>query len=1017
MKLTMRSCFSLGLLVFSLCAVAIAAPHSNHGLIGRKPNDYIIKRDDNGLQSVVTWDDHSLLINGERVFIFSGEFHPWRLPVSSLWLDVFEKIKALGFNAVSFYVHWGLVEYKQGDFNFDGHRSYTPFFEAARQAGIYLIARPGPYINAETTGGGFPGWGVRVEGAWRSANETYLEAIKDYVSVVGKMIAKEQITEGGPVILLQPENEFSIGEPYIPWPQSEYMQILQDEFRAAGIVVPLISNDVWGGYGNYVPGSGEGEVDIYGYDGYPLGFDCANPYTWGAWKIPTWYWRDHEDSAPKALNAVMEFQGGAFDPWGGPGYEACSILLNNEFERVFYKNMMAMSTTILNLYMTFGGTNWGGLAYPGVYTSYDYGSAITETRQINREKYSELKLQANFLKVSPAYLTTQPQNILPEAVNGSYSDSQDIAITKLADVVGNKTVFWVTRHSAYNSLAKTSYKLKISTSSGAVSIPQLSGTLTLNGRDSKVHVSDYNFGDKTILYSSGEIFTWEKFSTKHVLVLYGSSGETHETAFTFTENSPAIETLSGTGLTSSQVTKGVAIINYKTSGQTVIQIGDDLLVFLVDRNTAYQFWVPNLPGEGSLANYSTEKSVIVKAGYLIRSAEISGGVLYLKGDVNATTPIEVIADVDVTSVQFNGKNLGVSKSTYGSLLGSIDFSTPTIDLPELSSLDWKYADSLPEISSTYDDSGWASADKTDTPNPRKLTTPTNLYASDYGFHTGNLLWRGHFTATGKENGFNVTVIGGSAFSFSVWLNSDLLGSFYGYDAGSSANKTFTFSALVKGSTNIITILQDNQGLNEDWTGGSEDFKTPRGILNWSFPSSPDTVIAWKLTGNLGGENYIDRVRGPFNEGGLYAERQGWHLPGFDTSKWQERSPFEGIEKGGVGFFKTDFTLNLPTGYDIPLAFTFTNSTATFNFRSQLYVNGYQFGKYVNNVGPQVEFPVPEGIINHQGTNSLGLSIWGLDNTGARLDGLKLVAKAVVATGYGDVVPEEQPVWTARTGAY
>lgn len=203
-----------------------------------------------------------------------------RLPVASLWLDLFEKIKALGFNAVSFYVHWGLVEYKKGDFNFDGIRSYTPFFEAARKSGIYLIARPGPYINAETSGGGFPGWGTRVEGAWRSENATYLEAMKEYVRVIGEIIAPEQITEGGPVILFQPENEFSVGTPWIPWPQARYMEVLQDWYRDAGIVVPMISNDVWGGFANYVPGSGEGQVDIYGYDGYPQGELCTTVATY-----------------------------------------------------------------------------------------------------------------------------------------------------------------------------------------------------------------------------------------------------------------------------------------------------------------------------------------------------------------------------------------------------------------------------------------------------------------------------------------------------------------------------------------------------------------------------------------------------------------------------------------------------------------------------------------------------------------------------------------------------------------
>lgn len=58
------------------------------------------------LQDLVTWDEHSLLIRGERIMLYSGEFHPYRLPVPGLWLDILQKMKALGFNAVSFYTDW-----------------------------------------------------------------------------------------------------------------------------------------------------------------------------------------------------------------------------------------------------------------------------------------------------------------------------------------------------------------------------------------------------------------------------------------------------------------------------------------------------------------------------------------------------------------------------------------------------------------------------------------------------------------------------------------------------------------------------------------------------------------------------------------------------------------------------------------------------------------------------------------------------------------------------------------------
>ncbi|RPA90670.1 hypothetical protein L873DRAFT_1795386 [Choiromyces venosus 120613-1] len=642
--------FSLQLLLFLTPAASVlASPARNYNaatarcLFG-KPENLLSKREDDGLQKFVTWDNHSLFVHRKRVMIWSGEVHPWssmltvllngRLPVAHLWLDIFEKIKALGFNC-------GLVEYKKDDFNFDGIRSYTPFFEATRKAGIYLIARPGPDISAETSGGGFPGWGTRVPGAWRSKNATYLEAMREYVQKIGEIIAPEQITNGGPVILLQPENELSVGNP-IPWPQSKYMQVLQDWYRDAGIVVPTISNDDL--------------IVRIRIPGPITGF----PQTFGKPTLAT--------------------QGGGFDPWGGPGYEECSFLLNHEFERVLYKNQIAFSTTIFNIYMTYGGTNWGGVAYPGVYSSYDYGRPIAETRRIHREKYSELKLEANFLKVSPAYLTTVPQNLIPFSTAGAFTNNPNIAVTETRDVVGNKTVFWVARHTAYNSLEKTNYKLIVATNAGNLTIPRLEGTLTLDGRDSKVHVTDYEFGDKTILYSSGEIFTWKKMGSRHVLILYGGAGERHETA-----------------------------------------------------NIAYRFWVPDLPSDKAkpLPTFSTEESVIVKGTYLIRSATVQGGILKLRGDVNTTETLEIIAN-KVDKVEFNGKSLRTERTPYGTILAKLEYSEPKLQIPDLKHASWKVADSLPEISDKYDDSKWTKADDTNTANPRTLTTPTSLYASDYG---------------------------------------------------------------------------------------------------------------------------------------------------------------------------------------------------------------------------------------------------------------------------------------------
>lgn len=209
--------------------------------------------------------------------IFSGEFHPFRLPVPGLWLDVFQMVKSMGFTGVSFYVDWSLVEGNPGHIITDGIWSLDEFFNAAHQAGIYLIARPGPYINAECTAGGIPGWVLREQATIRSDDPGYLNATANYMSTFGGIIEKSQITHGGPVIMVQPENEYSTWPSVTDFPSDmnrEYMAYVEKQLLDAGITVPLIVNDNEAA-GYWAPGSGLGAVNIYGIDSYPMRYDCG----------------------------------------------------------------------------------------------------------------------------------------------------------------------------------------------------------------------------------------------------------------------------------------------------------------------------------------------------------------------------------------------------------------------------------------------------------------------------------------------------------------------------------------------------------------------------------------------------------------------------------------------------------------------------------------------------------------------------------------------------------------------
>ena len=161
--------------------------------------------------------------------------------------------------------------------------------------------------------------------------------------------------------------------------------------------------------------------------------------------------------------------------------------------------------TVFNIYMTYGGTNWGNLGYLDVYTSYDYAAVITEDRTVSREKYSEAKLIANFVQTSPAYWTAISQN--NHQANGLYTGNSALTVTALFD---DKTKFFIIRHAAYNTSDAIEYRIMLPTSSGNITVPQLGGQLSLHGRDSKFHVSDYDIGGINLLYSTAEIFTWKK---------------------------------------------------------------------------------------------------------------------------------------------------------------------------------------------------------------------------------------------------------------------------------------------------------------------------------------------------------------------------------------------------------------------------------------------------------------------------------------------------------------------------
>jgi beta-galactosidase GanA len=1032
----------------------------------------------------VTYDGYSFQVDGRRVYLWSGEFHYFRLPSPDLWLDIFQKMKAAGFNATSLYFDWDYHSPAPGRYDFTGVRDVDKLLDMAQQAGLYVIARPAPYINAEVDSGGLPGWLTTKDEQNRSADPKFLDYADEWLTQIDRIIARHQLTNGtGSVIAYQVENEYYNGSAA----GRAYMQHLEDKARADGITVPLTGNN------NGTFNSGVGKLDVDGPDSYPQGFNCSNPTRWNG--VPDISY-DHPAGRPLYS---PEFQGGAFDPWGGPGYDKCAQLINDQFANVFYKQNIAVGATAQSFYMTYGGTNWGWLGMPENYTSYDYGAAIRETRQLDPKYYEDKLIGYLTQSVAPLtktdrIMTTPPDNsavvdtarmnpdtgtqfhvvrhanststsvdnthiaidfnavpvqnisytyddtdIPPLQYSGSWShvanqsytggdykntesfsnragDSLTVPFSGTAiRWIGSKTgnhgfadvyldgakVATVDCSGSQNQavlysvsgLADGAHTLKIvvdgahpsNSTDNYVSIdaidlptPQQSGTPTypvvpqqpgtgirLNGRDSHIIVANYKLGDSQLQYSTSEIMTDATIGSRDVAVLYGNSGSDGETVLNYSSK-PDVQAVGGDVSTAWDPATGDLRLNYRHNGLIRVSItgagSRPLLLLLADKATAETFWRQD----------TSSGPVLVRGTHLLRTASsLDGGdTVALTGDNGDDPSVEVFTAAQ--HVTWNGAPVATTVTESGSLAGTIPTAKP-VTLPALTT--WKHREESPEAEPGFDDSSWTVADKMSTFSSSGATTLPVLYADDYGFHTGNTWYRGRFRASGRETGVHlVSDSGGTAQAFSAWLN----GVFLGSSTSGSADLTFPDDALKSSVDNILSVLTVNMGHEEDYNSTNGN-KTARGLKSASLLGAPLTSITWRVQGVRGGENEIDPVRGPLSSGGLFGERAGWPLPGYPDDAWTTVTLPTSDARPGVSWYRTDVPLDLPKGQDTSLGLTISDDPAR-RYRAMLFVNGWMVGNYVNYRGPQHSFPVPNGILNPNGANTIAIAVWNLDGS-------------------------------------
>ncbi len=348
------------------------------------------------------------LLDGKPLQMISGELHYPRIPREA-WRSRLRMAKAMGLNTIGTYVFWNVHEPQPGQYDFTGNNDVAAFVKMAQQEGLWVILRPSPYVCAEWEFGGYPYWLQNVPGLKvRSQEPQYVAAYRRYIEAVGKQLAPLQVGHGGPVLMVQIENEYgSYGA------DKDYLTLNKKLFEQAGFDGLLYTCD---------PGPDVAKGHLPGLLPAVNGVDKPA-------EIRRLVRASHGGKGPYY---VAEWYPAWFDWWGAPHHTVPAARYTPGLDSVLKAGMS------INMYMFHGGTTRGfmnGANYKGdtsryepQVSSYDYDAPLDEAGNATAKFRAFREVIAKYRPAGlplPPVPATKPSAALPALQATQYASLLD----------------------------------------------------------------------------------------------------------------------------------------------------------------------------------------------------------------------------------------------------------------------------------------------------------------------------------------------------------------------------------------------------------------------------------------------------------------------------------------------------------------------------------------------------------------------------------------------------------------